>query len=283
MTAVLRNRLIGSAILLIAAVVFLPDLLDGQKNIRKDEFKAIPDRPEFAEVANLPVFERSQHDAAKAAASALPVETAVALDDVASSSASLPDQTFASVTAGQPAAAPTVDANLTQPVAAGAPQLSTAPSATDGAAIVNGAAAVSAAKTQSETLPTSEPNPTAVSPTVAAQPAGTAQSLSTGQPAASANVATAKPKAALSQAAWVVKVGSFSKEQNANALVTKLRDAGFATFTRKIISSQGQTMISVLVGPDLQKEKLEKNLLKLEELANIKSLKVTTFSPVENN
>ncbi len=88
---------------------------------------------------------------------------------------------------------------------------------------------------------------------------------------------------ALSQSAWVVKVGSFSKEQNANALVSKLREAGFATFSRKIVNSQGQTMISVVVGPDLQKDKLETSLPKLQQLANISTLKVSAFSPAENN
>ena len=50
MSSVLTNRLIGSAILIVAAIVFLPDLLDGQKQVRKDDFKAVPERPEFAEV-----------------------------------------------------------------------------------------------------------------------------------------------------------------------------------------------------------------------------------------
>ena len=40
MTSAFKNRLIGSSILIIAAIVFLPDLLDGQKQVVKDEFKA---------------------------------------------------------------------------------------------------------------------------------------------------------------------------------------------------------------------------------------------------
>ena len=45
MTAVFTNRLIGSAILVVAAVVFLPDLLDGQKQVNKDDFKSHPGAP----------------------------------------------------------------------------------------------------------------------------------------------------------------------------------------------------------------------------------------------
>ena len=91
------------------------------------------------------------------------------------------------------------------------------------------------------------------------------------------------PPKPLAGAAWVVKVGSFGKEQNANALMVKLRQAGFATFSRKITNGQGQTMISVMVGPDLKKEQLERSLPQLQQLAAVKNLKVSAFSPVENN
>ena len=60
MTEVFKNRLIGSAILIVAAIVFLPDLLDGQKQVVKDDFKAVPERPEFAAVAQQQVFAQEQ-------------------------------------------------------------------------------------------------------------------------------------------------------------------------------------------------------------------------------
>lgn len=246
MTAVFRNRLIGSAILIIAAIVFLPDLLDGQKQVSKDDFKAIPERPEFASVAQQQVFAQDQHDASRAEAMALPQEQNSDSDPVSDTAAQqgstdvLPDQTYASVSTDSAAAKPT---ELTDP----------APKATEKAPVQQVVEQVKVEDTAVKPLPKAEEK--------------------------------AKPAAdtALTKAAWVVRVGSFGKEANANALISKLRAAGFATFSRKVVNAQGQTMISVLVGPDLKKDKLESSLSQLQSLADVPKLKVIPFQPVENN
>jgi DedD protein len=260
MTDVFKNRLIGSAILMVAAIVFLPDLLDGQKQVVKDDFKAVPERPEFAAVAQQQVFAQDQHDASRQQAMTLPTDTSPVLDDPLAAgtatdplpdtltdpaaSGSLPDQTYASVDTDSAAAKPTVLEN--------------------------------------ESLPANDtPSTTAATTTVA--PAATAVANAAVVDNLPAPKKTAVPAKPLSGAAWVVKVGSFGKEQNANALIAKLRQAGFATFSRKITNGQGQTMISVLVGPDLKKEHLESSLPKLQQLAAVQNLKVLAFSPVENN
>lgn len=49
MTELIKQRLVGMLILVIAGVVFIPDLLDGQKNSVKQDFKKIPPRPESSE------------------------------------------------------------------------------------------------------------------------------------------------------------------------------------------------------------------------------------------
>ena len=236
MTEVFKNRLIGSAILIVAAIVFLPDLLDGQKQVVKDDFKAVPERPEFAAVAQQQVFAQDQHDASRQQAMTLPTDPTPALDDPAAGTATdpepgattaidtLPDQTYASVD---------TDSAAAKPVA-----------------------------TESSVVPV----------TGSAKPAD----------AVASEKLTTPPKP-LAETAWVVKVGSFGKEQNANALIAKLRQAGFATFSKKITNGQGQTMISVVVGPDLKKEQLERSLPQLQQLAAVKNLKVSAFSPVENN
>nr|WP_231616510.1 SPOR domain-containing protein [Pseudoalteromonas sp. SWN29] len=41
------NRLVGTSIVVIAAIVFIPNILDGEKVHYKEGFKAIPDRPEL--------------------------------------------------------------------------------------------------------------------------------------------------------------------------------------------------------------------------------------------
>ncbi|BBN82178.1 cell division protein DedD [Pseudoalteromonas sp. A25] len=44
------NRLVGTCIVVVAAIIFIPNILDGEKVHYKEGFKAIPERPEFATV-----------------------------------------------------------------------------------------------------------------------------------------------------------------------------------------------------------------------------------------
>ncbi|CAH9050560.1 Cell division protein DedD [Pseudoalteromonas sp. CIP111854] len=44
------NRLVGTSIVVVAAIIFIPNILDGEKVHFKEGFKAIPERPEFATV-----------------------------------------------------------------------------------------------------------------------------------------------------------------------------------------------------------------------------------------
>ena len=43
----LKNRLVGAVVLITLAVIFLPDILDGQKQSHTQDFKTIPLRPNF--------------------------------------------------------------------------------------------------------------------------------------------------------------------------------------------------------------------------------------------
>lgn len=54
MASQLQNRIVGSVILIALAVIFLPELLDGQPQQRQETFDAIPLQPEL-EVAEMPV------------------------------------------------------------------------------------------------------------------------------------------------------------------------------------------------------------------------------------
>lgn len=47
MASSLQNRIVGTAILVALAVIFLPDLLDGKKVSREEELETIPLRPEL--------------------------------------------------------------------------------------------------------------------------------------------------------------------------------------------------------------------------------------------
>jgi len=231
MNSALKNRLIGSSILVIAAVVFLPDLLDGEKQIVREEFKAIPQRPEFATVQQEQVFTKEQLAEKQQELLNAP-DDSTALD-------SLPDQQFAQVTAGGAGSEPDVDA--------------------------------------AEMVAVTE-NPLGPQPAVAAS----AETPKLTEKADSKVVAETANKGnpALNAAAWIVQVGSFGKPENATALVTKLKQAGFTTFTRSGSNSQGQTMTSVVVGPELKKERLENRLADLEQITGVSGLKLTAFKPI---
>jgi DedD protein len=49
MTNLIKQRVVGLLLVLIAGIVFLPDLLDGEKEQTKEEFKKIPIRPQLDE------------------------------------------------------------------------------------------------------------------------------------------------------------------------------------------------------------------------------------------
>ena len=128
MTAVLTNRLIGTAILIVAAVVFLPDLLDGRKQVSKDDFKVIPERPEFAEVAQPAVFSQDQHQAAQTAAMAPPTDNTPALDLPAANDAIVTSEPAGSeISAQQSGAATDPEPTVRDAVAVTEPATATPP------------------------------------------------------------------------------------------------------------------------------------------------------------
>lgn len=198
MTPAFKHRLLGTAILVMAGIIFLPDLLDGEKQIVKDDFKVIPNRPEFKGVQQQQVLDQQDFAQIEQELAEQPVDEH-ALDIEPQPDAALPETKVTTVTA-----------------------------------------------------------PVAPKPAKLTNPA-------------------------LQQAGWVVRVGSFSKEQNANALVAKLRHAGFVTFTRRITNAEGLQLTSVLVGPELKKDKLEQQLPKLQQLTGISRLTVINYQPTENN
>jgi len=75
---------------------------------------------------------------------------------------------------------------------------------------------------------------------------------------------------------WVIQLGSFRHQKNVRELLNKLEQAGYRTFTRPIQTSSG-LLTKVFIGPDLEKDKLQKALPHLRELTGLKG-KLTPFS-----
>ncbi|WP_088332260.1 SPOR domain-containing protein [Lacimicrobium sp. SS2-24] len=55
-----QNRLVGTVILVALAVIFLPDILDGEKVSHQDTFVALPERPKTIEIEAPGAFPRKQ-------------------------------------------------------------------------------------------------------------------------------------------------------------------------------------------------------------------------------
>ncbi|GAB2686356.1 cell division protein DedD [Aliiglaciecola sp. 3_MG-2023] len=56
MSSALQNRLVGTIIVVALAVIFLPDLLDGEKQTSQDQFESIPEQPKMSNVSNTEEF-----------------------------------------------------------------------------------------------------------------------------------------------------------------------------------------------------------------------------------
>ncbi|MEE2001626.1 SPOR domain-containing protein [Alkalimonas sp. MEB108] len=112
MTRAFKQRLLGACILMIAAVVFLPDLLDGEKQVLKDDFEQIPARPEFQGVQEQQLLDSAAVIARREQALAEPTldiepadaDTTAETQSRSADSDELPSQAYAQVTVGESSA-----------------------------------------------------------------------------------------------------------------------------------------------------------------------------------
>ena len=63
---------------------------------------------------------------------------------------------------------------------------------------------------------------------------------------------------------WSIRLGSFAKEENAFNLIQRLQASDYKAYTRKFSNSSGE-LISVLVGPWIDKNVAEEYLVELED------------------
>ncbi len=88
------------------------------------------------------------------------------------------------------------------------------------------------------------------------------------KPAKSVKPASSTASSGKDVVAWVVQVGSFSKQRNAQLLRDKLRKQGYASFMERVDGKQ-RTTYRVRVGPELTRAlavKLQKRLAKKQKL-----------------
>lgn len=79
MTSALKNRLVGTIIVVALAVIFLPDFLDGKKQTNREPFVSVPTNPPVKPIVEPEPFPSER--VAKAAIQAVEIVDDVAVDD----------------------------------------------------------------------------------------------------------------------------------------------------------------------------------------------------------
>ena len=79
MTSALKNRLVGTIIVVALAVIFLPDFLDGKKQTNREPFVSVPANPPKKPIVEPESFPSER--VAKAAVPAVEIQDDTALDD----------------------------------------------------------------------------------------------------------------------------------------------------------------------------------------------------------
>lgn len=242
MASKFQNRLVGTVILVALVVIFLPDLLDGHKLAQKEEaFAKIPLRPDLEPAK--PALQVS-------AATSLPAEHLASQQQASAAQQWQVEEVADSMTLagqgqGNSAAQPVTPSVKPQPK----PE-------------------VVAKKPVEQPKPAPKPVPKPVpakpvevakapAPAPAKPQAGQIKSLDDLIESKMTQPTKPAPAAAApAQGSWILQLGAFKNVDSVNALVGKLRAAGYSAHTSPRTPVQGQ-INRVFIGPDVSKDKLQ--------------------------
>ncbi len=107
MTSALKNRLVGTIIVVALAVIFLPDFLDGKKQTNREPFVSVPTNPPVKPIVEPEPFPSER--VAKAAVPEVEIEDEKALDEALLSNEAVENRTQ---TPQQVTSVPAVDNDL---------------------------------------------------------------------------------------------------------------------------------------------------------------------------
>lgn len=245
MASKFQNRLVGTVILVALVVIFLPDLLDGQKLTQKEEaFATIPLRPDLepakpalqiSAASTLPADHLASQQQASAAQQWQVEEVADPM--------TLADQGSRTQSATPPAAA----GQQTEPVSS---QPNPQPKPQPKPEVV-------AKKPVEQPKPAPKPvKPAEVvkAPAQSKPQAGQIKSLD--DLIESKMTQPTAPAATPAQGSWILQLGAFKNVDSVNVLVGKLRAAGYSAHTTPRTPVQGQ-LNRVFIGPDVSRAKLQ--------------------------
>lgn len=261
MASKFQNRLVGTVILVALVVIFLPDLMDGNKLEQKEEaFAKIPLRPELEPAK--PALQVS-------AASTLPADHLASQQQASAATQWQVEEIGDTVTlAANQAAAAAQAQPATQAAAKPEPKPVPKPE-------------VVAKKPVEQPKPKPvPPKPVEVKKPVESKPqAGQIKSMDdliaskmTTQAATPAPAAVAP-----AQGSWILQLGAFKNADSVNALVGKLRAAGYSAQTSPRTPVQGQ-INRVFIGPDVSKAKLQGMQSRISQMTGL-SGSVVAYNP----
>ncbi|WP_404836664.1 cell division protein DedD [Aeromonas media] len=256
MASKFQNRLVGTVILVALVVIFLPDLMDGNKLEQKEEaFAKIPLRPELEPAK--PALQVS-------AASTLPADHLASQQQASAATQWQVEEIGDTVT---------LAANQASAAAQAQP------------------ATQAAAKPEPKPVPKPEvvakkpveqpkPKPVEVKKPVESKPqAGQIKSMDDLIASKmTTQAATPAPAAAApAQGSWILQLGAFKNADSVNALVGKLRAAGYSAQTSPRTPVQGQ-INRVFIGPDVSKAKLQGMQSRISQMTGL-SGSVVAYNP----
>lgn len=266
MASKFQNRLVGTVILVALVVIFLPDLLDGHKLAQKEEaFAKIPLRPELEPAK--PALQVS-------AASSLPADHLASQQQASAAQQWQVEEVADPMTlagqgnGAQPATTPAAPA-LVQPQQNAQPKPQPKPE-------------VVAKKPVEPPKPAPKPTPAkpvevAKAPAPTKPQAGQIKSLDDLIESKMTQPTTPAPAAAPAQGSWILQLGAFKNVDSVNALVSKLRAAGYSAHTSPRTPVQGQ-LNRVFIGPDVSKAKLQGMQGRISQMTGL-SGSVVSYNP----
>lgn len=261
MASKFQNRLVGTVILVALVVIFLPDLMDGNKLEQKEEaFAKIPLRPELEPAK--PALQVS-------AASTLPADHLASQQQASAATQWQVEEIGDTVTLAASQATAAAQAQPATQVAA-KPEPKPVPKPE-----------VVAKKPVEQPKPKPvPPKPVEVKKPVESKPQ-VGQIKSMDDLIASkmtTQAATPAPAAAApAQGSWILQLGAFKNADSVNALVGKLRAAGYSAQTSPRTPVQGQ-INRVFIGPDVSKAKLQGMQSRISQMTGL-SGSVVAYNP----
>ncbi|MGE6290364.1 cell division protein DedD [Aeromonas media] len=261
MASKFQNRLVGTVILVALVVIFLPDLMDGNKLEQKEEaFAKIPLRPELEPAK--PALQVS-------AASTLPADHLASQQQASAATQWQVEEIGDTVTLASNQASAAAQAQpATQTAAKPEPKPVPKPE-------------VVAKKPVEQPKPKPvPPKPVEVKKPVESKPqAGQIKSMDDLIASKmTTQAATPAPAAAApAQGSWILQLGAFKNADSVNALVGKLRAAGYSAQTSPRTPVQGQ-INRVFIGPDVSKAKLQGMQSRISQMTGL-SGSVVAYNP----